>query len=142
MLTEANFAANRKTLAANLRQQMSLPANSADWTYEQRTAYLKAFAAFVIAHPASFSEMDIYNAQSVSGATFTAMDGDSLIDNAKDFLDAAGSQAVAINADLNPFSEQNRKTTFIVAGVALVLWFVGPPLIKAYFSARSEGGAK
>ena len=86
--------------------------------------------------------MDIYNAQSVSGATFTAMDGDSLIDNAKDFLDAAGSQAVAINADLNPFSEQNRKTTFIVAGVALVLWFVGPPLIKAYFSARSEGSAK
>lgn len=141
MLTETNFQRNRATLAANLRAQFGLSASPLSWTYDERNTYLKSFAAFVLSKPSSFSAQDLANARDVAASTFPALENGNALGAVTAFLSEAAAEGAAINADLNPFSEKNRTTTFVVLGVGVFLYFVGPPLIRAYFQSKGKASA-
>lgn len=126
MLTDANFAANRATLTSSLVSQMGLSVTPSDWTYDQRIAFNKAFAAYVIAHPDSFSATDLNTANGIAGESPTALDDTSLSADLSAFgsavtdnVVAAGNQVAGIgNGVLNLASAA--QYIIPVAGVIIV----------------------
>lgn len=124
MLTEANFAANRKTLGANIRKDMGLTdVQNSDWTYTQRVEFNRRFAAYVDSHPASFSLQDQKTAEGVAAEVITDLDDVGILADLSTFAGAAGDELSAINEAVNPFSASNRKlvlTVVVVAAIAFV----------------------
>lgn len=118
MLTAENIAANRRTLSGLLRSQMSLPDDGTAWTYSQRVEYNKAFAAYVLAHPASFSDADTQTAAAISRQMPTQLDETSIAAS----LSAFGDEALQNARDINPLDKQNIKQvamTLLIAAVFL-----------------------
>ena len=132
MLTAENYAANRRTAAANVRAELSLTdLPPSDWSYSQRIEYNKRLAAVIAANPASFSEQDNRTAEIVTGKTYSPLSENSALDDLETFADAIGDEAASINEAVNPFSSGNRKLIlFVVVGAALV-YFLGPRLMAS-----------
>ena len=64
----------RATAVNVVRTQQGLagipPAN---WTYDQRTAYNKALAAYILAHPVGFTSADAGTAAQISSKNYDAL---------------------------------------------------------------------
>lgn len=100
MLTDANFAANRATLSANIKASLSLPDDVSSWTYDQRISYNKAFAAGILAHPDSFSATDLNTANVVTAEAPSALDDTSVSADLSAFGSAVTDNVVAAGAQV------------------------------------------
>ena len=102
------YQQNRDTRRAAIIAKLGLPNDGTAWSYEQRTAYLKASAAYTLAAPAQFTADDLAIARRVLGATFEPLETYTVTDAAKDFGEEFARQAVSINDAVNPLAEANR----------------------------------
>lgn len=126
-------ATARANASATVKASLGLPASPLDWTYEQRVAYNKALAAYILANPAQFETVDLNTAQIVTGKTYSGLD------DASFSWGEFGAEIVNQSEEINPFSVRNRtqsKYVFIavlaVVGLALVAWLTGRnPLTSA-----------
>lgn len=126
-LSDANIANNRKTLASNTKSQLGLTDLApGDWTTDQRIAYVKSFASYVAAHPASFADIDLANARSVLQTNY-GVEQDTSFDSGL-FLDTAVSKA----ADIVDAGGSILKVS-IYAGIAVAIFtYALPYIIKAF----------
>lgn len=102
------YQQNRDTRRAAIIAKLGLSSDASTWSYEQRTAYLKASAAYTLAAPAQFTADDLALARRVLGATFEPLETYTVADAAKDFGEEFAAQAVSINDAVNPLAEANR----------------------------------
>lgn len=137
MLTAAQLAANRKSAVNVVRNRLGLDviAPSA-WTFEQRVAYEKALAEFIAAHPAAFDAQDMATARDVSQKDYGALSSPDF--SFGDFGGALLDQGAAINDDLNPFSEKNRRVLYWAVFAGVALWALGPVVINLVKQARAK----
>lgn len=61
-----------------------------------------------------------------------------ITDAAKTFAGEVGNQIVSLNDNLNPFSEKNRKWVLTVVVVGALIYFVGPPLVRAFLESKTK----
>jgi len=132
-LSAEQIQLNRKSAANVIRAQQGLQDFApADWTYEQRTNYNKALAAYIAANPSLFSEMDLITAKDVQNTDYGFVSDYSYSDAFADFKSELGNQVVSINNTVNPFSEENRSKLFIALAAGLIIYFVAPVIIEAF----------
>lgn len=113
-MTAEQSRLNMKTAAANVRAAMGLPEDRTRWTYEQRNAYLRQLAEYVLRFPQSFTPETLATAQSVAGKTFQPLDDTSL--DWGEFRE----EVIANGAALATFSG---KTIIVLGAVAAFLFF-------------------
>ncbi len=104
-LTPAQLEATRTTKAAIL-SRLSLPADESSWTYDERAAYLEAFAAIIQAAPDRFGAAQRAVADKLAASGMPGLEDYTLAEKVGDFFAEVGEQAEAIN----PLSERNRGT--------------------------------
>ncbi|HTJ77673.1 MAG TPA: hypothetical protein VL357_01635 [Rariglobus sp.] len=73
-MTPEEIISNRQAAIATVRAQMGLSNTPSDWTYEQRVAYDKALAAYILANSSQFDATEISIANSVSSQTFSPLE--------------------------------------------------------------------
>ena len=107
-------------------------------TAAQRVEFFRASAAYTLAHPTLFTELDLQIARQHAAADFS-LDPDtySLSDAAGDFADEMANQA----EEINPLSERNRGSLswylMLLGFVAVALYFAGRSgLAKQVMEAR------
>jgi len=87
-----------------------------NWRDQDRTAYLAGIAEFRQQNPHLFSQDEMKAAENYASAAATPAPSFSYIDT---FLEEAGAQVKNLNAELNPFAEENRaKTRSFLTGLA------------------------
>lgn len=75
-LSPEQIAANRKSAENIARNQLSLSSDSSSWSYEERTAYLKALAKVILAYPDRFSDQDVINARNVDKKDYAPLEAE------------------------------------------------------------------
>lgn len=95
----------RQQAAETVRLQMGLPASSLSWTYEQRVAYNKALADYLLTHPTGIDAQTLGTASNVLNKTYpdlqdTSFDwvqfGDELAPSAGRVLSAVSNRLLVI----------------------------------------------
>lgn len=126
-------------LNRRLAAELGLPTYNqpSELSAAQLARLTNAVHAYIVAHPAEFSETQVMLAQNAR-ARGGIPEGEieyTVGQAAKDFAGAVFDQAVSINDAVNPFSERNRGSLLaritVIAGVVAVLYFAGPALIGA-----------
>lgn len=116
------------------------PKTYSDLSASEQIKVTNDMDSYIVANPGEFTADQVAKASKVTSAGgITATSDYTLADAAGDFGNEVANQAVAINNDLNPFSEQNRKTVFFLVLSGLFVYFVGPILIKTFVESK---GAK
>lgn len=64
----------RAQAVATVRAQLGLNNTPSSWTYEQRTAYNKALAAYILARPLGFTAADAGTAAHVASANYQPLE--------------------------------------------------------------------
>lgn len=130
-LTDEQIQANRKSASNVIKIQLNLDqtANS-DWTYDQRTQYDKALAAYILAHPAAFASQDIQTAQKVKSTDYSPLDdtdfsysdfGNEVVNNVVD----AGTKVASIGTGvLNTANLVGKILPFVAIAGGLFLAYV------------------
>ncbi len=138
MLTADQIARNVRTLTANVTASQGLPVNSAGTldfsalTYDEVIAFNRAFASFVVAHPASFDDQRVASARNVLGENPQALEDDSIsadigafgvafVDN----VAAAGEQVAGIGQGVLSLAGASKYLIPIVGVTILVFWLMG-----------------
>lgn len=117
--TPTDLAANGDALEAQIRRELGLGDNPADWEYKDRVEYNNLLASRLATRP------DLYGEAAVIAAKYKPQSGDleeyGFFEAVGDF----GSEFVKQGQQINPFSEENRSkssnTLIIVAVAAIVL---------------------
>lgn len=74
-MTPDQISANRAAAVAAVRSALGLSGLApADWTYDQRTTYNKALAAYIASRPEQFSDQDTRNAEAIGKQAYSALE--------------------------------------------------------------------
>lgn len=143
MLTATQIQANRNTLASLLRAQMNLPAAPTDWSLAQRVEYNKAFSAYVLAHPDSFTVQDQQTAGIIAAELPAALDDTSLSANVAAFGSAVWDNVLDAGNDVAGVGKgvltAASLAAWVIPGGLLILAAVA---VWAYSNKIKRGAAK
>ena len=132
----ANLASAKNVVRYNLGLDQIAPS---DWTYSQRTAYNKALADLIAKYPDRFSAQEQQVAEVVNAKAYEPLDTSGVLDDLQTFGGALVDEAAALNADINPFSAQNRQFLFWLAVAGVGLYFLAPSIATLI---RAKKGGK
>jgi hypothetical protein len=140
MLTDAQIAANRKSAANVVKNQLGLDVIDVTlWTFDQRVSYDKALAAYISAHPDAFGSQDLAIAADVEQKDYGQLSDPDF--SFADFGNAVVDEAVAINSDINPFSEKNRKILFWLTVAGVAVYFLAPTAVKLIEAGKGKASS-
>lgn len=127
MNTAEQIAANRAAAVQTVRAALNLADRQpVDWTYEERTGYNKALAAYIAARPEQFTDAELRGAEAISKSNYTELEdagfdvGMFVVETAKPGLDAMKSVGDGVLTVAN----SAKWVIPVVAGVGLVLLLV------------------
>lgn len=136
MLSVDQILRNKQTLTGNLVAAQGLPLTDqgtpdfANWSYDQRIAFNRAFANYVLSHPLSFGDDDAANAQRIVGEhpsqlsdTSVSSDLSAFGSGVLDNVAAAGDSVAGIGEGVLNLAGW-AKWLIPVAGVALLVFFL------------------
>jgi acyl-CoA reductase-like NAD-dependent aldehyde dehydrogenase len=104
--------------AARIRARLNLPAVASDWSFDDRQAYLAAFAAEVKARPDEFGTVQNAQAEKILTAGVQHLESYGVLDKAGDF----GLEVLEQAERLNPLSERNAgKTSAVIIAAVIVV---------------------
>jgi len=79
---------------AKIRSDMNLPALPSDWTYEQRIAYNKTLADYILSHPDEFDQTSALVASKVANQVYSPLEDTSFTSDLSIFGDELANQAI------------------------------------------------
>lgn len=135
-VTPEQQAANYRTARRNVETAMGLPQDTpaAQVPLEVMAEYRRRIAEIIVAHPQSFTDESLTQAQlaldHIAGGKQLDTGSFSLMEGVESFTD----EVIRQEERINPFSEQNGATTASALIVALVIGVA----VFAYFKARGN----
>lgn len=139
MATPEQAKANREALIIAVRYQLGLQdTRPSDWTYDQRVNYNKTFARYITENPQAFTAGELQVAKDIAHRPLDALDDTSFVGNLSLFGDELLNQAAAINQDINPFSEKNRRVMYWLVVAGLAIYVLGPTVVGLVKQAKAK----
>jgi hypothetical protein len=83
-----------ETAKAYIKAQLGLPDNPADWTYDQRIAYIRGLSTYIANNPDSFSAEQVATANASLGRNYSSLDETGLIASTGAFVSAFGDEVL------------------------------------------------
>ena len=124
-MTPDQIASNRAAAVATVRAQQGLSNTPTDWTYDQRVAYDKALAAYILANAALFDSTEISIAETVSQQTYSPLEDDTFQwgEFAVDTFQPASDALQSIGSGVLTVANAAKWAIPVIAVIALVLLF-------------------
>lgn len=121
-----------------LTNWLGMPENYSDLSAQDQVNVTNAMMQYIVDHSELFDPANVDQAQKYinSGIQNVPLKDTSVSATLSDFGSAIADQAVSLNNNLNPFSEQNRKLTYFLVVGGVLLYFVGPLILDAIKEAK------
>lgn len=115
-VTFENSQRNLATAARNVRTRLGLAASSLEWSYDERTEYIRQLAAEILRYPQSFVDAHLSWAHTVAGKSYEKLAEISLPDEVAEIVAQTAANSVPVLGDFT-----NKLLLILALGVAV--WF-------------------
>ena len=139
MTPEQTEAYNRQTAIRIVRERLGLASLApVDWTYDQRVQYNRELAIYITENAHAFDDAEIQVARDIAQQPIDQLSDTGFAASLGAFGSAFLDEAAALNQDLNPFSEKNRRLVWWLAIAGAAIYFLGPTVANLVKTVRTK----